>query len=276
MPDSPMRDNGFTPVDLAGARVLLTGATGGIGQALATEFAARGSRVILTGRRADVLEPLADHIGGRAVPADLTDRAAVEHLMRAVGEIEVLIANAALPATGFLSDYSVDQVDRVLDVNLRAVIVLAKWAAERMVARRRGHMVFVSSLSGKTASSQASLYNATKFGMRGFALALRADMRPHNVGVSTIFPGYISDAGMFADSGATLPRGIATRSPLDVARAAVRAIEDNRAEVDVAPLGLRILALLGGTIPDLAAALQRRLGADQITAQLAEGQRSKR
>ncbi|MCZ8379983.1 SDR family NAD(P)-dependent oxidoreductase [Mycobacterium sp. CPCC 205372] len=271
-----MRDNGFTPVDLAGARVLLTGATGGIGQALATEFAARGSRVILTGRRADVLEPLADHIGGRAVPADLTDRAAVEHLMRAVGEIDVLIANAALPATGFLSDYSVDQVDRVLDVNLRAVIVLAKWAAERMVARRRGHMVFVSSLSGKTASSQASLYNATKFGMRGFALALRADMRPHNVGVSTIFPGYISDAGMFADSGATLPRGIATRSPLDVARAAVRAIEDNRAEVDVAPRGLRTVALLGGAIPDLAAALQRRLGADRITAQLAEGQRSKR
>ena len=76
---------------------------------------------------------------------------------------------------------------------------MAKLAGERMAARSRGHLVFISSLSGKTASGQASLYTATKFGMRGFALALREDMRPHNVGVSTVFPGFIRDAGMCAE-----------------------------------------------------------------------------
>ncbi|WP_414166695.1 SDR family NAD(P)-dependent oxidoreductase [Streptoverticillium reticulum] len=192
------------------------------------------------------------------------------------GEIDVLVANAALPASGLLSDYSIDQIDRALDVNLRAPIVMAKLAGERMAARRRGHLVFISSLSGKAASGQASLYNATKFGMRGFALALREDMRPHNVGVSTVFPGFIRDAGMFADSGATLPRGIGTRSPRDVARATVRAVEQNLAEVDVAPLSLRLATLFGGVAPGLAAAVQGRFGSDGVTEQIVAGQRDKR
>jgi len=158
-------------VDLRGAKVLLTGAAGGIGQQLAAALAARGGDMVLTGRRTDLLEPLAKKLGGRAIAADLTDQDAIKELMAAAGEIDVLIANAALPATGLLTDYSVAEIDRALDVNLRAPIVMAKLAAQRMVARRRGHLVF--SLSGKTASGQASLYNATKFGMRGFALALR-------------------------------------------------------------------------------------------------------
>lgn len=263
-------------MDLRGAKVLLTGATGGIGRALAVGLAARGGEVVLTGRRTDVLEPLAEKLGGRAIPADLSDRDAVEELLQAAGEIDVLIANAALPSSGLLDEYSVDQVDRALDVNLRAPIVMAKLAGEQMAARRRGHLVFISSLSGKTASRRTSLYNAAKFGMRGFALALREDMRPHNVGVSTVFPGFIRDAGMFADSGATLPRGIGTRSPQDVARATVHAIEKNLAEVDVAPLGLRLATLLGGVAPSLAATVQERLGGDRIAEQVAEGQRHKR
>jgi short-subunit dehydrogenase len=263
-------------MDLRDANVLLTGATGGIGQALTVALAARGGNMVLTGRRTDMLEPLAEKVGGRAVAADLADRDAVEELLNAAGQIDVLVANAALPATGLLDDYSTGEIDRALDVNLRAPIVMAKLAGARMATRRRGHLVFISSLSGKTASAQASLYNATKFGMRGFALALREDMRPHNVGVSTVFPGYVSDAGMFADSGATLPPGVGTRSPEAVARATVRAIEKNVAEVDVAPLSLRLIALFGGAAPSLIAAVQRRIGADKITEQLAMGQRHKR
>jgi short-subunit dehydrogenase len=263
-------------MQLRGAKVLVTGATGGIGQALAVELAARGGEVVLTGRRTDLLEPLAEKLGGRAIAADLADRDAIEELLNTAGEIDVLVANAALPATGLLADYSLGEIDRALEVNLRAPIVMAKLAGEGMVARSRGHLVFISSLSGKTASGQASLYNATKFGMRGFALALREDMRPHNVGVSTVFPGFIRDAGMFADSGAALPRGIGTRSPEDVARATVRAIEKNLAEVDVAPLSLRLIARFGGAAPGLVAAVQRSVGAEKITEQLANGQRHKR
>ncbi|MGI5166155.1 SDR family NAD(P)-dependent oxidoreductase [Spirillospora sp. CA-253888] len=263
-------------MELADARILLTGASGGIGRALAVTLAARGGRVVLTGRRADVLEPLAERLGGTAIAADLADRAAVEDLLAEAGDIDVLVANAALPASGPLDDYSLDQIDRALDVNLRAPIVMARLAGAAMAARGRGHLVFVSSLAGKTASGQASLYNATKFGMRGFALALREDMRPHGVGVSTVFPGFIRDAGMFADAGVSLPRGVGTRSPQDVARATVRAIERNLGEVDVAPLGLRLGALLGGAAPALAAAVQRRAGGDRITEGLARGQRAKR
>jgi short-subunit dehydrogenase len=265
-------------MELRGARVLLTGATGGIGRALALGFAARGAEVVLTGRRAEVLDSLAERIGARAtvLPADLADRAAQEDLLERAGDVDVLVANAALPASGLLSDYSIDEIDRALDVNLRAPIVMAKLAAERMVAQGRGHLVFVSSLSGKSASGRASLYNATKFGMRGFALGLREDMRPHGVGVSTVFPGFIRDAGMFAEAGVKLPRGVGTRTPADVARATVRAVERNIAEIDVAPLGLRLGALFGGAAPALAAAVQRRAGGDEITRGLAEGQRGKR
>ncbi|MFI0356536.1 SDR family NAD(P)-dependent oxidoreductase [Actinomadura sp. 9N407] len=265
-------------MEIRGTRVLLTGATGGIGQALALAFAARGAEVVLTGRRADVLESLAKRIGARAtaLPADLADRAAQEELLERAGDIDILVANAALPGSGLLADYSIDEIDRALDVNLRAPIVMAKLAAASMAAKGRGHLVFMSSLSGKTASGSTSLYNATKFGMRGFALAMREDMRPHGVGVSTVFPGFIRDAGMFAEAGVTLPRGVGTRSPADVARATVRAVEKNVAEIDVAPLGLRWGALFGGAAPVLAAAVQRRAGGDKITQAFARGQRGKR
>ncbi|MFC4054590.1 SDR family NAD(P)-dependent oxidoreductase [Actinomadura syzygii] len=263
-------------MDLRGANVLVTGATGGIGRALARAIADRGGRVVLTGRRADVLEPLADRLGGRAIVADLADRASAERLLDDAGQVDVLVANAALPASGLLPDYSITEIDRVLDVNLRAPIVMAKLASARMADRGRGHLVFVSSLSGKSASGHASLYNATKFGMRGFALALREDLRPHGVGVSTVFPGFIRDAGMFADAGVTLPRGVGTRTPRDVARATVRAVERNIAEVDVAPLSLRLGARLGGVAPALSAAVQRRAGGPRITRALAQGQRDKR
>ncbi|WP_225728213.1 MULTISPECIES: SDR family oxidoreductase [unclassified Nocardia] len=267
---------GHEPMRVRDAKILITGATGGLGRELATAMAAGGGELILTGRRTDSLEPLARTLGGKAIPADLADPAEVERLLAAAGEVDIVVANAALPAGGLLTDRSIDEIDRVLDVNLRAPIVMAKVAAQRMAARRRGHLVFISSISGKTASGHLSLYNATKFGLRGFALALREDMRPHNVGVSTVFPGYIRDAGMFADSGATLPRGVGTRSPRDVARVTIRAIELNRAEIDVAPLGLRAIAVLGGAAPSLSAAIQRRLGAEAVSRQLAEGQRDKR
>jgi short-subunit dehydrogenase len=261
---------------IQGTTVLLTGASGGIGQAIARALAARGARLILTGRRAEVLEPLARELGGRALAADLADRAAPERLVAEAGEVDILVANAALPASGTLDDYSLEQVDRALDVNLRAPIGLAKLLSEPMEARGRGHLVFISSLSGKSAQPGGSLYSATKFGMRGFALGLREDLRDRGVGVSTVFPGFIRDAGMFADAGVELPKGVATRTPEDVAAGVVKAIEQNRAEVDVAPLSLRLGATASGIAPELSAKLSRRLGNAKIAREMSAGQRDKR
>lgn len=261
---------------IAESIALVTGATGGIGQAIARELTMRGASVVLTGRRADVLEPLADELGGHAVTADLSDHDDLVRLMDEAGPVDIIVANAALPASGELTGYELDEIDRALDVNLRVPVVMARLATERMVAQRRGHLVFVSSVAGKIPSGGASLYNATKFGMRGFALALREELLPHGVGVSAVYPGFIRDAGMFADAGVTLPRGIGTNSPGDVARAVTRAIDRNTAEIDVAPLSLRFGAKVFGVAPGLAARAQRLGGADRITRALAENQREKR
>ena len=154
--------------------------------------------------------------------------------------------------------------------------MLARRLAEGMAARDGGHIVFVSSLSGKVASGRGSLYAATKFGLRGFAHALREDLQPHGIGVSVVMPGFIRDAGMFHDSGTRLPSWVGTKTPEDVAHAVVAAIERNRIEVDVAPLGLRAGAAFAGLAPGLSATLQRRLGGAAISERMAEGQRDKR
>jgi short-subunit dehydrogenase len=258
-------------VQISGSTVLLTGATGGIGHAIARELGSRGAKLILTGRRAEVLAPLASELDAQALAVDLSDPAEVDRLLSESGEVDILVANAALPAAGTLESFSVQQIDRALDVNLRAPIVITHALAPRMAARKGGHLLFVSSLSGKAASAQSSLYSASKFGLRGFALALRSDLRASGVGVSVVCPGFIREAGMFADSEVQLPRGVGTRSPQDVAGAVAEAIERNRAEVDVAPLALRAGAMFAAIAPQTAANVTRRTGGEQIAAAIATG-----
>jgi short-subunit dehydrogenase len=263
-------------MQLSGSKVLLTGATGGIGQAIARALNGRGAQLILTGRRTDVLEPLAAELGARTLAVDLNLPAEIDRLVGEAGEVDILIANAALPAAGRLDSFSMEQIDRALDVNLRAPIALAHALAPAMVARGGGHLLFMSSLAGKTATPGTSLYNATKYGLRGFAAALRAELHADGVGVSTVFPGFIRDAGMFAESGTKLPAGVGTRSPQDVAKAVLSAIERNRGEVDVAPIALRLGTVFGALAPESAAKVTRRIGGDDIARQLAEGQLDKR
>ncbi len=264
-------------MQISGSSVLLTGATGGLGQAIARTLAGKGAKLTLTGRRTDVLEPLAAELSGaRTIAVDLADPREVDRLLAEAGEVDILIANAALPGSGLLESFSVEQIDKALDVNLRAPIVMAHAMAPRMAARKHGHLLFMSSLSGKAATAGSSIYNATKFGMRGFAGALRAELRPHGVGVSTVFPGFIREAGMFAESGAKLPPGVGTRSPQDVADAVLSAIERNRGEVDVAPLTLRLGSTFSGVAPEIAATFTRKMGGEKITASLAAGQQEKR
>jgi uncharacterized protein len=267
---------GSQPVQISGSTVLLTGATGGIGQAIARALAERGGKLILTGRRSDVLEPLAAEIGGRALAVDLAEAAEVDRLVAESGEVDILVANAALPASGTLESFTQKQLDRALDVNLRAPIVLAHSLVPGMVSRGHGQLVFISSLAGKAATPGTALYNATKFGMRGFAGALRADLRGTGVGVSAIFPGFIRDAGMFHEAEVKLPPGIGTRAPEDVAKAVVSAIERNRGEVDVAPLPLRASTVFASLAPELAGRVARRIGSEDITRQMEAGQRDKR
>jgi uncharacterized protein len=261
-----------------GRSVLVTGASGGIGQAIARNLHARGARLLLSGRRTDVLEALGAELGERveAVPADLSQRADVAALAQRAAEVDVLVANAALPASGHLLEFSREEIDRALDVNLRAPVQLARALVPGMVARGSGHLVFLASLAGKSASAGSALYSATKFGVRGFALGLRGDLHGTGVGVTTVFPGFVRGAGMFAEADVRLPRGVGTRTPEQVAQAVVRGIERGRAEIDVAPLGLRVGTTLGSLAPVTAARVQRQLGSARIANATAEGQRDKR
>jgi uncharacterized protein len=257
----------------------VTGATGGIGGAIARALHARGARLVLTGRREEQLSELGASLGGERVelvPVDLAEPDGPARLAEAAGAVDVLVANAALPASGRVEDFTPDEIDRALDVNLRAPILLTRAVLPGMLGRGRGHVVLVSSLSGKVASLRSAVYSATKFGLRGFAAGLREDLEQNGIGVTVIFPGFVSDAGFFAESGVKLPRWVGTRTPEQVAAAVVRGIEQERAELDVAPLGLRVGTRLAELAPMTAARMQRRLGSERIADALAEAQRDKR
>jgi short-subunit dehydrogenase len=263
-------------VQLGGARALVTGASGGIGGAIARALHARGAELVLTGRREEQLAELQAAVGGEVVPLDLAERDGPARLAEAAGAVDVLVANAGLPASGRVEDFGPDEIDKALDVNLRAPIQLTRALLPGMLERGRGHVVLVSSLSGKVASLRSGIYSATKFGLRGFAAGLREDLGESGVGVTVIFPGFVSDAGFFAESGVKLPRWVGTRTPEQVAAAVIRGIELGRAELDVAPLGLRVGTRLAELAPVTAARVQRRLGSERIADGLSAAQRDKR
>lgn len=256
----------------------MTGASGGIGEAIARELHGRGATVVLSARRADVLARLSDELGARVetISADLADAADVSRLAAEAGDVDLLVANAALPGSGPLLDFEPGEIDRALDVNLRAPMQLARALAPGMVERGQGHLVFISSMAGKVASPGSSLYSSTKFGLRGFAFGLREDLIGSGVGVTTVLPGFIRDAGMFHDADVDLPPWLGTRTPQQVAAAVVQGTENGRAEIDVAPLSVRAGGWVAGLAPSTLARISRKLGARSLAGRMAAGQREKR
>src|SRR6201994_568566 len=229
-------------MQISGRTALLTGATGGLGRAIAQGLAGAGASLLLSGRREEDLLALAESLPGeghRVVVADLAEDGEAERLAAAAAGVDILVANAGLPGAGWLAEFTANEVKRALRVNLEAPMLAAPALFPEMLERGSGHLVFVSSLSGKAASPRTSIYNATKFGLRGFALGLRPDLAPHGVGVSIVSPGFIREAGMFSDSGAKPPPGMGTSTPAQVGAATVKAIERNKVEVTVAPLPQR-------------------------------------
>ena len=263
-------------MQLQGKKVLLTGATGGIGEAIARELSSCGADLTISGRRADVLERIAEQTGATVAVADLADRSELLRLLADHSGIDILIANAALPASGPLDDFSVEQIDRALDVNLRAPVMMAHELLGPMKARGSGQIVLISSLAGKVATAGSSLYSTTKFALRGFGAGLRADLVGTGVGVSVIFPGFVRDAGMFHESEVELPGYVGTSSPEDVAMAVRSAIENDRGEIDVAPLTVRAATKASELAPGLMGAVVRRLGSADFTSEIAERQADKR
>lgn len=260
-------------MDLSARTALLTGATGGLGRAIAAALAAHGAELLLSGRDREALERLAAELPGaghRALPADLAEPGAAGRLAAEAGDVDILVANAGLPGTGLLPDFTPEQVERALRVNLEAPAMLAQALSPAMLERGSGHLVFIASLAGKAASPRSSIYNATKFGLRGFALGLRADLAPRGIGVSLISPGFIREAGMFADAGAS-SAGLGTGRPDQVSAAVVRAIEHDRAEIAVGPLRQRALAHFALAAPSLSVRIQSGKAGQKAAKAVADG-----
>src|SRR3954468_10071175 len=138
-------------MDVHGKRVLITGASRGIGESLAHKFAAAGATVALVARSADAIEKLAADLGGTAHPADLADREQVVRLVHRVedeaGPVDVLVNNAGIDITKSFADYTEDDVAQIVQVNLTTPMDLSRQAIPRMLHRGRGHIVNISSLA---------------------------------------------------------------------------------------------------------------------------------
>ena len=191
-------------------------------------------------------------------------------------DVDVLVANAAVPAAGRLQTFSDRELDRAIDVNVRAPMQLTLALLPRMLEREAGHSSTCPRSPARSQARGSSVYSATKFALRGFGYSLSEELRETGVGVTTVYPGFIREAGMFHESGAKLPRGVGTRTPEDVAKAVVEGIDRNRAEIDVAPFSLSSGAKVFGISPPVMSRITRMLGGDGVSEQLEVGQRDKR
>jgi short-subunit dehydrogenase len=260
-----------------GRTALLTGATGGLGRAIASALAHAGASLVVSSRKEAELNELVGGLPGdhRVVVSDLAEPGAAEALAAEAGEVDILVANAALPGTGALDSLSLEEIQRAIRVNLEAPIILTRLLTPAMAARREGSVVLMSSISGRVASDHASMYNATKFGLRGFGLATREDLREHGVGLTLVAPGLVADAGMFADSGAEPPPGLGAVKPEHVASAVLRGVESSPAEIQVASVQQKVLGSFGYHFPRLSAFVQRH-DRSGLAAEIAGGQTDKR
>ncbi len=184
--------------DLTGKKALVTGATGGLGSAIAKALHAQGAHVVISGTRVGVLEQLAGEMGGRVFiqACDLSDAAQVDGLVakaeEAAGELDILIANAGITRDGLLMRMKDEDWEAVIKVNLESYFRLARSAMRGMMKRRSGRIVGVTSVVGVTGNPGQTNYAASKAGMIGFSKALAQEVASRGITVNTIAPGFIT------------------------------------------------------------------------------------
>jgi len=184
--------------DLTGRTALVTGASGGIGGAIARALHAQGAAVVLSGTREEALQALKAELGDRAfvAAADLSDPASVDGLVgRAeaeAGELHILVANAGVTKDGLLLRMKDEDWERVLRVNLESYFRLSRAALKGMFKRRQGRIIGITSIVGVTGNPGQANYAASKAGMIGFSKSLAAEVASRGVTVNTIAPGFIA------------------------------------------------------------------------------------
>jgi short-subunit dehydrogenase len=259
--------------EISGSTVLLTGATGGLGPALARALASENARLVLTGRRDDALRALAAELSTAGAPepacvaADLRDRhdltTLVDRAERAAGPVDILVHNAAVDACAAFEQVTSEELNEVVAVNLVAPLELTRSAIGGMLERGRGHVVFVSSLSGFAGTAFEAPYAATKGALNALSRSLRAEYEGRPVEFSLVAPGSVAGEGMFARGqrdGIEVPPALRLTTPEAVGRAVVAAVRDDSPELLVYPGPIKPALMLGTLAPRLSDRLNARLG----------------
>ncbi|MFZ5477747.1 MAG: SDR family NAD(P)-dependent oxidoreductase [Myxococcota bacterium] len=245
-------------------KVLLTGASRGIGAAIARDFGAKKAHVVLVARDAAALERVAGEVraaGGEAtvVVADVTRAEDRDRLLAAAGEVDVLINNAGLEIAVALADQTAEDVERQLALDLHAPIELTRRVLPGMIARGRGAVVMVSSMSGKSPTPYNSVYAAAKHGLAGLVSSVRIELAGTGVNIGTVCPSFVADAGMWSDTGVKAP-ALMREVPLARVVEGVHAVVAGAGEVLVTPGPVRPLLALAVLFPGLHAPVLRWMG----------------
>jgi short-subunit dehydrogenase len=264
-PVTQRRMRAISPLALEGARCLVTGASSGIGRATALALAEGGAVVAVTGRDSEALGAVAERTGGPVMTGDLTVPGVAEDVVaRAIlslGGIDVLVSNAGGGWAGPTASMNGNDIDDLLDLNLRAPLHLTMACLPWMMERGQGHVIFVSSVAGLLATPGEAVYSASKAGLTAFARALWAETAPRGVAVSVISPGVVDTAFFERRNrpyGLTRPRPIPAER---VAEAVLYCLRTGAPEV-VVPKWLALPARLRGGLPGLYRFLAHRLGPD--------------
>lgn len=242
----------------ADRNALVTGASSGVGAAVARQLAREGAKVVLVARTAAALDAVAKEIGDRAVamPTDVSDpeqlRGLVERTVREVGGIQVLVNNAGTNHRGPVLDTDPGELARIVDVNLKAPILLTRLFLPHLRGQPRANVVNVASIAGQVPLPGEATYSGTKFGLRGFSMALAEELRGTDVRVSLVSPGPI-DTGFITRDLENVP-DIVFSQPMSTAEEVAAAVcdcaDDGRLERTIPRLS-GALATAGYLVPDL-------------------------
>jgi short-subunit dehydrogenase len=219
-----------------GATTIITGASRGIGEAVAIAAAAKGAKVGLLARDEADLQRVLGACGGRgalavadvAEPGSLT--AGIQHLETELGPTDVLVANAGIGAYGAFADLTAEEAERIVRVNVLGTVHALRAVVPGMIERRRGHLVTMGSIAGRLGSPFEAIYSATKFAGVGLTEALVVELEPYGIGVSMVNPGPV--ATQFGEARGhpydrTSPKPV---PPEAVASAVIRAVEGDKHE----------------------------------------------
>jgi short-subunit dehydrogenase len=270
-----------------GDTVLLTGAPGGLGAFMAHAFADFKVKLVLVAHPGAELQKLQKSVEDRGAEAvtiisDLREPAQRKQLIQDVrsrfGKIDILVNNAGVEFTGAYHDLSEENIYDTLKVNLEAPMILSRLVLPEMLERKRGHVVNISSLAGKSGPAFQEPYAATKAGLIGFTSSLRATYKKSGVSASVIVPGFV-EAGIYSklktSSGLSAPALLGTSPPEAVSRAVIRAIEKDIPEIIINPLPVRPLLAFTALLPSAGEWVTDKIGTNDFFRRVVEAQKRK-